>query len=638
MLLGLLVFLLLSGAAIVAAASAGVRARWDNRAELATGIFIIAHAIISFSTLALGWLDLLYRPVLAAALLLVSGLTFAGSCWGRSPFSQLRETLDALKSVALLPVEAFRLAARKRHFALVALLLTTFAIGYSGFLSYLVPPAGWDGLWYHDTMVGYAIQNHGFRFVDVPWTLDYVNSFPRVCEMMNLWFVFFTDRRFIDMVGTVMSPALIAAFYAIARRYEPSRLGALLWALAFFWVPGIILQLNSTYIDTHIATIHLATLAIATRPKLRLRDGVVAGLAFGLLAGTKGHALTWIPFSGAVAFIRLFWQNFRASKGGTIAVALAGIASILFVALPTYARNWIRYKNPVYPVEFASETLHLRFPGHQRLDEIRRPFSRVLGDIYTFHTPGADHVDIGNHGYGYGLAWIAIPLAALALLVAIRRSVSARMADAPSADTDNLLITTIPVLLTAPLSPALWSARYNDHVSAAILLLALWATSSRGLKLFGDVPAGACLVMSFLFIHFAVPTAFNVNWADARRMLSESPVERVTEEWVGHWQLHDFAAHRENDLKRHDVVAYTDAYLFPALLWNERYENDILYVPYKSSEQFLQDLDDNHVRWVTTHAHRTGYQELSTSPVWEEMGPITKNSERWTWFRRRAAP
>ena len=636
MLLGFLVFSLLSASAIVAAASFGVRAQWDNRAELGTGIFVVAHAIITFATLGLGWLNLLYRPVLAGAVLGISGLTFLATSWGRPLTRHALETFAALKGVALLPIDAFVLAAQKRHIALLALLVTVPTIAYTMWLSYLAPPTGWDGLWYHDTILGYAIQEHGFRFLDIPWTLDYVNSFPRVCEMMNLWFVFFTDRRFIEMVNAAFSPAMVAAFYVMARRYEPSPLRALTWALAFLWIPGALLQLNSTYIDTHIVTIHVATLAFAMRPKLRLCDAIVACLAFGLLSGTKGHALTWIPFSGSVAFARLFWQNFRARKGATLAVALLGVASVAFVALPTYARNWIHYQNPIFPVQFDSETLKLHFPGHQRLEDIARPFMKVLSDTYTFHSPGADHFDIGNHGYGYGIPWVALPLAALAFVVAASKSFFARITGIPSPLTDNLILTTIPVLVTAPMSPALWSARYNLHVAAGIMLLAVWATSSRGLRLFGDVPASACLLMSFLFMYFAEP-GFNVKLADARAMAQLDPVERASFEWAGHWGLHDFQWHREHDLKPHDVVAYTDANLFPAYLWNERYENKVLYVKYTTGEQFLKDLDDANVKWVHTHRNRTGYQDLATSPVWEEVGMTTRNAERWMWFRRRGA-
>jgi hypothetical protein len=403
----------------------------------------------------------------------------------------------------------------------------------------------------------------------------------------------------------------------------------------FLWVPGVILQLNSTYIDTHIGTIHIAALAFAMRPKIRLVDGIVAGLAFGLLVGTKGHALSWIPFSGGVAICRLFWQNFRHKKLATAGVALFAVACVLFVALPFYWRNWSHYKNPIYPVEFASKSLGLHFPGHQRIEDIQRPLSRVISDLYTFHAPGADHFDIANHGYGYGIPWVAMPLAALAMAVAIAKSFFARITGGASPRTDNLILTSVPVLITGPLSPALWSARYNLHVAAAILLLAAWATSGRGLRLFGDVPAGACLVMSFLFIYFSIPPAFALSMDEARRLAKLGAVERASFEWPNHWGLHDFQLRRETELHRGDVVAFTDSYLFPAYLWNERYENEVIFVRYLGGPEFLKLLDENHVKWVATHAGRTGYQDLATSPVWEDLGPVSRNTERWTLFRRR---
>ncbi|MET0595249.1 MAG: hypothetical protein ABW133_21295 [Polyangiaceae bacterium] len=636
MFLGFLLFCFLNAAAIVAGASVGVRARWDSRAELSVGVFIVWHAIVSFTTLGLGWLNLLYRPTLAISILAVSALTFLGTSLGRPIAEHARETFAALGGLARLPYDAFVLAAGRRSFAALAILVTIPVIAYATWLAYLAPPTGWDGLWYHDTIVGYAIQNHGFRWLELPHTLDYVNTFPRVCEMMNLWFVYFTDRRFLDMVGSAMTPALVASVYVLVRRFESSALRALSWSLAFLWVPGVLLQLNSTYIDTHIATIHIAAIAFAMRPKLRLVDGILAGLAFGLLVGTKGHALTWIPFSGSVAFCRLFWQNFRTKKLATVGVGLFGVACILYVAAPTYVRNWIHYKNPIYPVDFASRSLGIHFPGHQRLEDIQRPVMQVIGGLYTFHQPGSDFFDIGNHGYGYGIPWVAMPLAALAFAFAVYKSVFARVAGIPSPRTDNLILTSIPVLITGPLSPALWSARYNLHVAAVIIVLAAWATSGRGLRLFGDVPAGACLVVSFIFIYFAIPPAFAIPIEDAKRLATLGPVERASYEWVYHWGLHDFQLHRETDLRPHDVVAYTDSYLFPAYLWNERYENEILYLPFTGGPEFMKSLDDAKVKWVMTHAGRTGFGELSASPAWEEMGPITRNTERWTWFRRRA--
>jgi hypothetical protein len=282
-----------------------------------------------------------------------------------------------------------------------------------------------------------------------------------------------------------------------------------------------------------------------------------------------------------------------------------------------------------------SQTLKVHFPGHQRIEDIQRPFMRVLTDIYTFHSPGADHFDIGNHGYGYGIPWVAMPLAALGFVAAVWKGIFARVTGGSSAMTDNLILTTVPVLITAPFSPALWSARYNIHVAAGIMLLAVFATSGRGLRLFGEAPAAASLVMSFLFIYFAVPPAFNLTLEDARHMAAVEADERAAFEWGGNWGLRDFQRRREHDLKPHDIVAFTDPYLFPAFLWNERYENDVLFVRYTSGPQFLSDLDAAHVKWVTAHAGRTGYPDLQGSPTWEEMGPITRNSERWTLFRRR---
>ena len=60
--LGLLELVFLSALALAAALAVCIRAEWDGRAELAVGTGILAHALICFPILFLGWTDLLYRP------------------------------------------------------------------------------------------------------------------------------------------------------------------------------------------------------------------------------------------------------------------------------------------------------------------------------------------------------------------------------------------------------------------------------------------------------------------------------------------------------------------------------------------------------------------------------------------------
>src|SRR5438874_2520793 len=77
---------------------------------------------------------------------------------------------------------------------------------FSMLQAYLFPSDAWDGIWYHELTIGYAIQHHGYRAIDLPPALiQQANGYPRNVEMTALWFVFFTDRRLVDVVNAVLA-------------------------------------------------------------------------------------------------------------------------------------------------------------------------------------------------------------------------------------------------------------------------------------------------------------------------------------------------------------------------------------------------------------------------------------------------
>jgi hypothetical protein len=197
MVFGLLVFLALNALAWLGAVALATRARLAGRAELALVTSLLWSGIVTLPILGLGWSSMLYRGALAAAVMVVSLVSIGISLRAGpgSPREHLAAVLGNARALLRLPLDALIGACRAGSVAALGLVAVIGAIAYTSWLAWLTPSVGWDGIWYHEPLAYYAIQNHGFSWVSVPLTLEYVNGFPRVCEMMNLWFVIFTDRR-----------------------------------------------------------------------------------------------------------------------------------------------------------------------------------------------------------------------------------------------------------------------------------------------------------------------------------------------------------------------------------------------------------------------------------------------------------
>jgi hypothetical protein len=634
MALGFLLLAALSLLALAAALSVSIRAQFSSRAETLVGTTIIAHALVSVPILTLGWFGVLYRSTLALAVALCSVAAIAATrrgTWRAHSTSVARAAWDIHASVIDLLVTTWR----TRHVALVGIVTAIFAIGWTLLASYVTPSSSWDGIWYHETIVGYAIQNHGFALVDVPVTLDYVNSFPKVCESLNLWLVFFTDRRLIEAADTLVSPALVASCYVMARRYETDRRVAAGWASVFFLVPGVVLQLRSTYIDVHVAMLLLAATTFVTRPQLRVRDGCVAGLALALLAGSKGHALTWLPFLAPIALVRLVIGHWRARPMAVLGAALFTIVMIGVIAAPTYVRNWFVFKNPIYPVDYHIGKVHL--PGRVLLDELKRPFWPIVEESYTPHVPGKDFSDTIQHPYGYALSFVVVPLLLVGFPTALARCVRGWLPGGrPDRAASNLLLVVVPLLLTAPLSPALWSTRYNIHLACALVLGAVWTTAASGLRIFRDGALGAALIASIILLTWADPR-WGIPVGDVISLARKPAGERAVYHWLMYTVPMETGRARETELGRGDVVTFTDNYTFPSILWNERFTNRVVYVPYGGDgDAFLGRLRSVNAKWTTTLAGSSEYAVLTAaSSEWEKVGLISITSN-WTAFRRRA--
>jgi hypothetical protein len=622
---GLVLFLVLSALAMVAVTAVVRRASFEGTAERFLAAFMSWSVLILAPIHVLGLTGTLTRPNLAAASLVTSAAVFAVAAW---PLS-LRGLLDVLREIrgyVELPLRALVLAYRAKSLILVALVAAFALLAWTTWISYLAPSDGWDGLWYHETMVGFAIQNHGYQIVEAHQHMTPVNAFPRNCEMTSLWFVFFTDRRFIDVVNDVYAIPVMLALYCLTKRYCRDRLQAVGWATALVLMPGFALQLHSNYIDIHALSFYLPALYFATRPELRLRDAVMAAFCIGLFLGAKSFALASAPVLVVIAVVRVLHAHARKRPWETAGTIAGGAAIIVALGCIVYLRNWVHFGNPVWPYRLDMPALGLRFPGFEPFSamDFNKKFSQVLEDAMSAPKPGYDYPDTKQFGYGLAVPFVVLPLAAVAapwVVLDASRGALRALARGPSerdpSQAGNLLVTALPPIATALHSIALFVSRYNYQVVAGLIIVLSWI--GRRLPRVAEAAIAVCATTGVMWLYWAKPAWF-VDFAQAKALARMSAVERAAATTVGWSIAPETARARERELGPGDVLAFTEDGDFYALLWNERFSNRLVFVPMAPADEMMKRLDEVRAKWFVTSSLAAAFD---ASPDWQRVGNVS---------------
>jgi hypothetical protein len=633
MFFGWLTLATLSSLAFIASLSLVVRGRYDSRAEQAIAIAGLWQGITVLPTLALGWTNRLTPAALGGSVLLISIGAFGLSLPRGRIGAHLRDTWSAFLGLARLPFDAVWCA--RRSFVAFALVATMGCLIWTACLSYLAPSSAWDGIWYHEMIIGYTIQNRGFQIVDVPSWLQHVNGFPRVCESLNLWFVIFTDRRLIELPNTVMGVPLMLSVYAIARRYA-GRIAAMGWACSILLMPGVILQLASTYIDVHVAALFLGALVFCTRPHLRLRDAWIAALWLALLAGSKGMALAWVPLLGLVGLGRAIAQNAVRAPWSLAGAIGGGILLVFLVAGPFYLRNWWVFKNPLWPIAVNNERFHIHWAGVHDVLEMNKPYKQLILTMLSVPVPGHDWPDTRVYGYGLGIPWVVLPVGLVALFVAVIKY-AAYVVGLVHRDTrlENLLIVVFPMLLTIPTSPALWAARYNIHLPVAFMFLVAWLFGTR--YLLQEAFTSIVVMTSLMMLWWAEP-GWITHFSTAIHLAHQPARERAAFHSAEYTIARETALARDTELGRGDLTVYGDTTSFPGLLWNESYSNRILFFPASAGRdpiEFVDRVEQSEAKWLAVGSGSPEWTVVtSRTTKWQQVGYASTTGPPTVAFRR----
>ena len=611
-------YLLLFGLTTLVFAAAwllAVDAYGERPSEVLVAAGLYGVGLIALPLLALGWAGWLTAASLSALVLAAIALVVIAP-WERGSLrSRCSAALACAVTVLRLPVRWFGsgtwLRGPSSLFVIPALLIC----GWTLLLSYLAPPSGWDGLWYHDPIVGFAIQNHGFSWVTVPGRLDMINGYPKTGELLHLWAALLGSRVWLEAPNSILAPVLIAGTYLLLRNLGVRRPTGVAVAVLFFLTPGVALQLRSTYVDMTFVTFVVATLGFLTRPTLRSVDVATFALGLGLLAGVKSTGVVIAAVLVLILALRLIGQRWTWRSWMVALVTVS--ATLLVLAGPYYVRAFLRMDNPFWPAELHVPALGIDWDGPVRFAKV--PVNeRTLRSLVDWPKPGVQFHDTRDNGYGNILGYWA-PLVLLGLLLAVA-GVLSRSSEWRSTSARALLVC-LPMIATVVISPSWWWGRLNLHVILALLVLGAIAVD----RLAWWLRELVCLpsLGIALWVLLSAEPGWGVTKEMAFEMLSMPPVERAAQKLLKRMPTQAVAQAREHELVAGTTVAIIDSFTLPGPLWNENYSNRVVYIPWRGAANFAAELDRADVNWVTVRDG--GKQErvlLATPDQWEVVGVI----------------
>ena len=557
-----------------------------------------------------------------------------------------------------LPFEGIARAKRARSLVVLALLLSALLIVYTAVASYFTPSwRQWDSLWYHETIVGMTIQTHSFAPFPLPEDTQKANGYPRFCEMIQLWFVIFTDRRLIELPNSLIAPGFMFATYLIARRYTRDVVSCMAWAAVVMIMPNASYLLQTTYIDIHVALFLLAGTYYATRPRFRLVDAWLAAICVTLTIGSKYLDLPPAGIVLLIALARLLGNHgFRPRALGTL---LGGGLLIAGMTVEVFWRNWKNFKNPLWPdLDYDNPAHNIHFPsisygGANPLD-MNMGFKELAQALFSvpYSITGLGHKGI-VFDYGIAVVWVVFPLSAFTLVAVLflwLKDLVARLARVPAwlePDAYNPLLVALPVAAQIWLSPALWSGRYHiGNVGALAAICAFLGGRRRWFSL-GEGAATTAAVASLIVFYWVTPRWYWLPSELAKLAAIPYPEREVTpavnvsktiDVHSGSAITREVGLEREK-LRPGEIVAFGDTAQFPALFWNNAHTNKLVYlVP---GPDFFDRVNALGARWVYCRMGDPdcgGFAAASTgaTPTWKDLGSL--NTENWGRIYLRLTP
>jgi hypothetical protein len=624
---------------IVLGSLAGAAALASRRTDAVLAFWLLLATHVVVPIFLLGSFGGLTPSSVLAGPAVLGALALGGAALHVGPRRLPKLLLRVGRLVLFGPLEALVTSLRARSVAALTVALACAVVGFCLLVGYLAPSDAWDGIWYHDTILGFSLQHRGFEPTALPRNLiQQANGFPRAAEATSTYLACLVDRRLVEWTNGLAVVPLVAATYGVTRRFTRRRATALgLGSLAAL-IPGVAVQLRSTYVDVYAAAWLVTAIHFTVTPDLDRRRTFLAALAVALLVGAKTSALATAP----VVLIILAVRAFRAHGLRALAPLALGAVVVACSLAVTYGRNARLFGNPLWPYAVRAPRLGIDWPGVVAVADADQNASwpETVRAIFALHVPGRDYADVRIGGWGEAVAWVLLPLAVVGLasatLDALRRPRVRSVARRKRGRVALLALALSAPVLGALTSPALWSARYHLGLLALLAAPAAYLVGPGRRRLAAELALAAATALAAVHLARLSPPLGGVAPGRVPAYLAMSASERATRAPAA-WSLDEsVAGAREAELGPDSRVAFGDGVAFPSVLWNERFEGELVYVP--EIERGLLDVRVRRLAptWLVAAPGEPLHDyALERSAEWELIGMASRSPPTYAFRRRR---
>lgn len=559
------------------------RAGWRRFAST----FLLFYAQIISTIFILGLFSLLYNFSLALLnLLLTSGLIFLvarryGSDIFPKYFLHLRRSLKSF----------FKDLRHDRFTAVASLLLLGFLF-WIMFLGTIFPVTDWDGNGYHLTVAGNFIQTHSIY--DVPSNLPWIAGYPKGGEFIQAWSILIAHN---DMVAELSQvPFLFLAIYAlysICMRLGASKRNARFSALLFAFMPIVVNQLKTAYVDIMFCAVFFAVIAIIIQKRLLKLDFLLIGIALSLILAIKPSGAYLILAAGPL-LVWALWKHSGKILRGYIAPLLLIAAPMIF-GMYWYIKNLFKYESPLYPFGLKLGEINI-FPGIDyktwsipTANGMPEGYIQRIWHVWTEQgAPSGFIYNYDSNFVGFGPIWfiVLIPAFILSVYLAVKKR--------------NMLFifVTATILLLFLVYPNNFAPRYSLFIAGLGIMGLSFVLSHVG-RLTAFATKGTALVLA-VFVVFLTFTLHEfppgVVWKQLRALPSESSPSRYTSV-AGTGKAYDFI---EKNIQPDQLIIYGEGTPFIYPLWRQDFANKVSYLPAPEKREWLSRVRSMQVDYVFT--------------------------------------
>jgi hypothetical protein len=289
----------------------------------------------------------------------------------------------------------------------------------------------------------------------------------------------------------------------------------------------------------------------------------------------------------------------------------------------------------VWPVTLDVPRLHLHLEGLIRYKEMNPegPLRQTLLEKYAIPQGGIE--DAHNRDYGYAYPWVIIPFGLGSALAAVivfavqrirRRRGETRASHAPTigVGTGNLVVLVLIAIAWVGLANNLRWARFNAQTLFVLTVALAWAGGRPGWSRFGDGMLGAAGALSLLPLFWMQGWYWGLSPRQIRKLVHMPAAARATAYSDANSMPPAVAVARDAELHAGDVVVFNQEETWIGLLWNPDFSNLVEFVPSKTTQQFTQEIEARHAKWVVIGGDEIAQRVIVRHPErWEAVGTAT---------------